>query len=81
MARHSLESEVIIDLVDIVARGKNPSDETCRSASQNDSSFSVEQSVSEEEKHTITPCVEDASSTSEEPSELYETASEYGMEN
>lgn len=81
MARHSLESEVIIDLVDIVARGKTPSDETCRSASRNDSFFSGEKPASEEETHPITPCAGEASSTSEEPSESYETASEYGMEN
>lgn len=80
MARHSLESEVIIDLVDIVARGKTPSDETCQSASRNASSFSGENSASEE-THPVTPCVEETSSTSEELSESYETASEYGMEN
>ena len=79
MARHSLESEVVIDLVDIVSRGRPPAGEAGPSiAAPVDAERSVGMISAVQQETPVSPRAE--SDTEAMVSEPYETASEYGME-
>ncbi len=81
MARQSLESEVIIDLVDIVASGEVPSGEEPQPVPADSPDTDPSAVLPEQEDPSCLRAEQASPALGAALAESYETASEYGMEN